>query len=133
MSDSEKILCLDCGAMILPSTAEKNNGLCMPCKSGIRASIEEKKKELELAKFSPAEPEFICLECGSKRWRSEVNANVSYNQEDPWSMVASRVECWNCGAVMPRSLARRWSVTMEQAKAIWCEKFRDDKRSRVKA
>ena len=39
--------------MILPATAERTSGLCMPCKNGIRKSIEagivwrEKEKELE--------------------------------------------------------------------------------------
>ena len=28
----DKVKCKDCGALILPNTAEKNNGLCMPCK-----------------------------------------------------------------------------------------------------
>ena len=132
MSEIEKISCAECGTMILPSTAEKNNGLCMPCKSGIRASIEKRKIELAQAKEAPPEPEFICLECGSKKWRSEMHANTIMNPDDPWSLATSRVECWDCGAVIPRELARRWHVDLEQAKIIWKEKFRSDKRSRVK-
>lgn len=119
--------------MILPSTAEKNGGRCFPCKDGRRASIEESKIERAKAKDSPPEPEFICLECGSKQWRSESNANTIMNPDDPWSLATSRVECWDCGVVMPRELARRWgNISLERAKEIWHEKFRNDKRSRVK-
>lgn len=132
MSKLEKVPCLECRALILPGTAEKNHGLCMPCKSGTRASMDKKKQELERAKEAPPEPEFICLECGFKKWRTEMNAHTVMNPEDPWSMVASRVECWDCGTVMPRALARRWNVGLEEAKDIWREKFRSDKRSRVK-
>ena len=43
--------------MILPSTAQKNDGLCMPCKTGNRQNIENAKlyyaKERELDKTCP--------------------------------------------------------------------------------
>lgn len=49
---SEKIPCKECGALILPATAEKNGDLCMPCKNGYRKNIEQSKeyykKEREL-------------------------------------------------------------------------------------
>lgn len=38
-----KIPCADCGAVILRETAERNSGLCMPCRSGTRANIESSK------------------------------------------------------------------------------------------
>lgn len=38
-----KIPCADCGALILRETAERNGGLCMPCKAGTRANIESSK------------------------------------------------------------------------------------------
>jgi hypothetical protein len=40
---NEKIPCTECGAMILPSTAEANGGLCTPCKRGFRKNIEDGK------------------------------------------------------------------------------------------
>ena len=40
----EKVPCKTCGAMILPTTAEKNGGLCMPCKQGNRENIENSKE-----------------------------------------------------------------------------------------
>lgn len=43
---SEKIPCLQCGAEILPSTATRTNGLCMPCKGGYRQSIEDSKRRI---------------------------------------------------------------------------------------
>jgi DNA-directed RNA polymerase subunit RPC12/RpoP len=133
MNESAKVPCEKCGAKILPTTAENNGGLCFPCKDGRRESIEERKHELARAKSAPPEPEFICLECGSKQWRSEMHANTMMTPDDPWSMATSRVECWDCGAIMPRELARRWNnISIEEAKKVWVEKFRNDKRSRVK-
>ncbi|MCC5849529.1 MAG: DUF4375 domain-containing protein [Verrucomicrobia bacterium] len=40
----EKIPCTKCGALILPETAERTEGLCMPCKQGNRESIEASKE-----------------------------------------------------------------------------------------
>ncbi len=40
---SDRVPCLACGASILLSTAERNEGLCMPCKGGYRKSIEASK------------------------------------------------------------------------------------------
>lgn len=39
-----KVECKKCGALILETTAQKNSGLCVPCKSGKRESIEAAKK-----------------------------------------------------------------------------------------
>jgi len=54
---SEKIPCTECGAAVLPSTAERTGGLCMPCKNGNRKNIEQAKeyykKERELDKTCP--------------------------------------------------------------------------------
>ena len=47
---SEKVPCKECQAMILPSTAEKNDGLCLPCKNGYRESIEQGKEYREREK-----------------------------------------------------------------------------------
>ena len=33
----EKLPCIECGAMIVPTTAARNDGLCEPCKNGFRA------------------------------------------------------------------------------------------------
>jgi hypothetical protein len=85
-----------------------------------------------MLKSTTPEPEFVCLECGSKKCRSEINRNpVRMDEADPWSCVTSIVECWDCGVRMPRRLARRWNMSLEEARAVWVEKFRNDKRSRV--
>lgn len=34
-----KIPCIECGALILPTTAESTGGVCMACKQGIRKNI----------------------------------------------------------------------------------------------
>ncbi len=40
--------------MILPATAERNGGLCMPCKSGYRKNLEaSKKRHEEQKKYDP--------------------------------------------------------------------------------
>ncbi|MDC7807413.1 DUF4375 domain-containing protein [Luteimonas sp BLCC-B24] len=53
----EKVPCLQCGVCILPITAEKNGGLCMPCTTGIRANLEKSrqyyKAQRELDKTDP--------------------------------------------------------------------------------
>ncbi len=43
----QRLPCRECGELILPDTATKNNGLCMPCKGGYRANIEAGKKRRE--------------------------------------------------------------------------------------
>jgi hypothetical protein len=35
-----RVACTRCGASILTNTAEKNDGLCMPCKTGTREQID---------------------------------------------------------------------------------------------
>jgi len=40
---TEKVACTECGVLILPTTSEKNNGRCMPCKTGNRKNIENSK------------------------------------------------------------------------------------------
>lgn len=36
----EKLPCTECGALILPTTAESTGGICMACKQGIRQNME---------------------------------------------------------------------------------------------
>ena len=54
---TEKVACIECGVLILPTTATKNNGMCMPCVTGNRDNIENAKtyyaKERELDKTCP--------------------------------------------------------------------------------
>lgn len=42
-----RVPCEQCGAYILPATAERNSGLCMACKQGIRQNIEASKRYYE--------------------------------------------------------------------------------------
>jgi len=57
VSVSDKVPCKECNALVLPSTAERTGGLCMPCKNGTRKSMEQAKenaiKERELDKTCP--------------------------------------------------------------------------------
>lgn len=65
---SEKVACEACGAMILPSTAEANGGVCMPCKRGDRGNIESAKLRYAERKKAEANPEPATL-----HWRWLVN------------------------------------------------------------
>ena len=59
-----RVSCPSCGVKILPDTAEKNGGLCMPCKGGYRKNIEASKKFHEQQKKeqeSPARKHWIWL------------------------------------------------------------------------
>lgn len=47
---SEKIPCTRCGAMILPMTAQRTGGVCMPCKQGNRENLEASKRYHEKQK-----------------------------------------------------------------------------------
>jgi hypothetical protein len=56
---SDKVLCKECSVKILPSTADRTGGMCMPCKNGYRKNIEQAKeyykKERELIKCAHIE------------------------------------------------------------------------------
>ncbi len=69
---SEKVDCIICGAKILSTTAEKNSGLCMPCKGGYRNKIDEAKLYTEKLKQARISPE-------RKHWEWLVN-QVSNNE-----------------------------------------------------
>ena len=61
---TDRVACTSCGVKILPETAEKNNGLCMPCKGGYRKNIEASKKFHEQQKVereSPARKHWVWL------------------------------------------------------------------------
>ncbi len=40
---TDRLPCRACGHLILPTTAARNDGLCMPCKGGYRQNIEDGK------------------------------------------------------------------------------------------
>jgi len=55
---SNKVACGACGVPILPSTAAANEGKCVPCRMGTRASMESNRRnyreELERSRADPA-------------------------------------------------------------------------------
>lgn len=53
-----KVSCIDCGALILKATADRNDGKCVPCKKGFRASIEDSKRRIEADRKRPPEPNY---------------------------------------------------------------------------
>ncbi len=121
----EKVPCTKCDVPIMPSTAKKTGGVCIPCQKGTRRDIEERKRIAREAKNTPPENEFVCLECGSEISGEQIQAGVSYSGDDPWSHVAARERCYKCGVEMPRFLTRRWNnESVKDARNIWIEKYR---------
>jgi hypothetical protein len=59
---SQRLPCSQCGALILPETAKKNGGLCMPCKGGYRKQIEDGKRASEERKrfYESVEYKYWC-------------------------------------------------------------------------
>ena len=53
----QKVACTKCETLILPTTAQKTGGLCLPCSTGTRESIEQSKayyqKERKLDRTDP--------------------------------------------------------------------------------
>lgn len=58
----QKLPCIECGALILPTTAESTGGKCMPCKQGIRKSMEASRAYYERQKeYDPFRELWISL------------------------------------------------------------------------
>lgn len=52
-----KVPCSQCGVAILKETAQRNDGLCMPCKAGTRKSIEAGKRyRIERKEYESTNP-----------------------------------------------------------------------------
>ncbi len=62
----ERVPCSKCGNLILPKTAEINNGLCMACKIGFRKELEATKRRNEEKKQWEASP-------NGQHWKWLVN------------------------------------------------------------
>lgn len=54
----EKVRCIQCDALILPATAAKTGGHCMPCKNGTRQSLEASRAFYEEQKAYRQSPEY---------------------------------------------------------------------------
>ena len=54
---TQRLPCKACGELIHPDTANKNEGLCMPCKGGYRANIEANKQQREKDRLYEKGPE----------------------------------------------------------------------------
>ena len=54
---SQRIPCSRCGELILPETATRNGGLCMPCKGNFREQIEAGKRRREQDRIYEQSPE----------------------------------------------------------------------------
>lgn len=79
----DKIPCKECGALILPTTFEKNNGRCLLCVRGIKKEICEmcNKESTLLTKIDERK---VCLKCNMKlsepiveRWKNSCNSTTN--------------------------------------------------------
>lgn len=87
-----KIPCQKCGVLILPSTAERNEGLCMPCKSGTRESIERSKTYYkEQRELDRTDPERLF-------WRALVNR--VYHTEDGFGSLSEPEQRYYVGHIL---------------------------------
>lgn len=57
--DEESILCIACGNPVLPRTASKNSGRCLPCARGYRDNLERSRLALERQKELAKLPESV--------------------------------------------------------------------------
>jgi hypothetical protein len=97
---SDKIPCSECGALVLPSTAEGTGGLCMPCKNGTRKSMELAKeraaKERELEKSCPYRA--LWRELVDKVYKQDVGfSTLSDNEKLYYSVNVLSGEVYNGG------------------------------------
>ncbi|HEY1120131.1 MAG TPA: DUF4375 domain-containing protein [Haloferula sp.] len=59
---AERVPCRECGAEILPATAEATGGVCMACKKGFRKDIESSKQfYAEQRKYDPVRELWLSL------------------------------------------------------------------------
>lgn len=87
----EKIPCTECGVVVLPGTAERTGGLCMPCKNGYRKDIELAKerhrKERELDKTCPFRA--LSRELVDKVYKEEGGfSNLTENEKSYYSVIS---------------------------------------------
>ena len=111
--------CRMCGASILVATGSRTGGLCMTC-------AREEGTAHRLYDVQPSNIQsFVCCECGSKNEGEIMEVLPAQREGDPWSDVARRIRCADCGAILPLFLACRGpGVSLEEARARWASTYR---------
>jgi len=95
-----KIPCADCGAMILPETAARNEGLCVPCKTGTRADIEASKIAAKRQRELEATDPFIIYwrELIDRIFKTEAGLDsLSTIERQYWAVGCVSGEVYNGG------------------------------------
>lgn len=92
----EKIACSECGALILPATAESTGGICMACKQGIRKSIDASRAYYESLKvYDPTRELWNSL---VKRSSLDASlANLSAHEQKYFAVLLLEGEVYNGG------------------------------------
>lgn len=81
---TERSPCTTCGVSILSETAERNSGLCMPCKGGYREDIEASRRFNEKQKKLHESP-------AAKHWLWLVS---QVNNEPGFNYLSSANQCY---------------------------------------
>jgi Domain of unknown function (DUF4375) len=91
-----KVACPECGAMILPTTAENTGGLCMACKQGIRKDLENSKAYYQALKlYDPVRELWLSL---VKRCSADSTlGNMSYEERTYFVVCLLEGEIYNGG------------------------------------
>lgn len=92
----EKIPCNECGALILPATAESTGGICMACKQGIRKSMDASRAYYESLKvYDPTRELWNSL---VKRSSLDASlANLSPHEQRYFAVLLLEGEVYNGG------------------------------------
>jgi len=77
-----------------------------------------------------AKKDFICPACGSTAalGRMFVSRDPKWDLEHPgpWAGVLQTVTCAQCQCTIPAHLGYRWGLTLEEARAEWHARYRED-------
>ncbi len=95
-----KIPCSTCSALILPETAARTGGLCMPCKSGTRSAIEASKVEAKRQRELDATDPFRLYwrELVDRVYKSDAGiAQLSDVERQYWAVGCLSGEVYNGG------------------------------------
>lgn len=95
-----KIPCSTCSTLIMPDTAARTGGLCMPCKLGTRAEIEAAKVAMKrLCELEDTDPfRLYWLELVNKVYKSDAGiAGLSNVERQYWAVNCLSGEVHNGG------------------------------------
>ncbi|HEX8612415.1 MAG TPA: DUF4375 domain-containing protein [Telluria sp.] len=97
---TERVPCIECGVAILPSTAERTGGLCMPCKGGYRQDIDAARERKALAarvRAGRAEAEHLRAEIELLFETPEVVNGLTHDERTYFSVLMLGLDVFDGG------------------------------------